>query len=521
MHLNYYFLKQLSGALKSRLVGFKLAECFSQEKDELVLGFTNGQEDFYIKAMLTSGFSALAFPADFHRKRQNTVNLFPELIGQTITDVVQHKNERSFYFSFSEGFTLLFKMFGNRSNLVVFQDRQPVSRFHKKFPDDFLLNPWAMDREFQINPEDFPLSLKYLQKLVPTLGDLPLIWLQEKQFEELPGNEQQKLFSELLQLLEQPDYYIIELEGKIRLSLLPLGQEIAWYKDPVEAAQYFTVKFLSTQFFSTNFRTIKQQLEKRKHAAEQTLSQVEQKQRSLKTDTSFSQTADIIMANLSNIPPRATEVELYDFYQDLNRTIKLKSNETPQKTAERLYKKGKNQQIELKLLEEKALRKTEEIIHLEEQLEALAGITDVKGLKQFMKAHDFSTEAKTEQPESPFREFSSEGFKILVGKSAKNNDILTQKHTHKDDLWLHAKDVSGSHVVIKYQSGKTFPTSVIEKAAQLAAYYSKRKTDSLCPVIYTPKKFVRKPKGAAPGSVVVERENVLLVTPENPFERSF
>ena len=64
------------------------------------------------------------------------------------------------------------------------------------------------------------------------------------------------------------------------------------------------------------------------------------------------------------------------------------------------------------------------------------------------------------------------------------------------------------------------PNTVLEKAAQLAAYYSKRKTDSLCPVIYTPKKWVRKPKGSAPGAVVVEREKVLLVKPENPFEKN-
>ncbi|RDC64187.1 uncharacterized protein AHMF7616_02798 [Adhaeribacter pallidiroseus] len=97
--------------------------------------------------------------------------------------------------------------------------------------------------------------------------------------------------------------------------------------------------------------------------------------------------------------------------------------------------------------------------------------------------------------------------------------MLTQQFTFKEDLWLHAKDVSGSHVVIKYQAGKTFPEPVIQKAAQLAAYYSKRKTDSLCPVLYTPKKFVRKRKGAAPGEVVVEREKVILVQPGNPFEK--
>ena len=107
-----------------------------------------------------------------------------------------------------------------------------------------------------------------------------------------------------------------------------------------------------------------------------------------------------------------------------------------------------------------------------------------------------------------------------MGKGARQNDELTQRHTHKDDLWLHAKDVAGSHVVVKYQSGKPFPETVIEKAAQLAAWYSKRKNDSMCPVLYTPKKYVRKPKGSAPGAVVVEREKVILVTPGNPFSNS-
>ncbi|MDX5346758.1 MAG: NFACT RNA binding domain-containing protein, partial [Hymenobacteraceae bacterium] len=123
--------------------------------------------------------------------------------------------------------------------------------------------------------------------------------------------------------------------------------------------------------------------------------------------------------------------------------------------------------------------------------------------------------------ETLFKEFEHQGFKILVGKSAQNNDLLTQKHAHKEDLWLHAKDVSGSHVVVKHQAGKNFPEPVIEKAAQLAAFYSKRKNDSLCPVMYTPKKFVRKPKGAAAGAVFVEREKVILVSPQNPFERQF
>ena len=115
--------------------------------------------------------------------------------------------------------------------------------------------------------------------------------------------------------------------------------------------------------------------------------------------------------------------------------------------------------------------------------------------------------------------FEDRGFTILVGRNAANNDLLTQKYAHKDDLWLHAKDVAGSHVVIRHRAGFPVPEPVIEHAAQLAAWYSRRQNDSLCPVTVTPKKFVRKPKGARPGQVKVEREEVRLVKPANPFER--
>ena len=101
------------------------------------------------------------------------------------------------------------------------------------------------------------------------------------------------------------------------------------------------------------------------------------------------------------------------------------------------------------------------------------------------------------------------------GKNAKNNDLLTLKYAKKQDIWLHARDVSGSHVIIRNPQNRTVPAFVIEKAASLAAYFSKRQTESLCPVIVTSKKFVRKTKDLLPGMVIVDREEeVVLVKPE-------
>ncbi len=115
MHNNYYFLRQLTQALQRQLVGSVIDSCFSQEKDELVISFSRSipLSHFFIKAMLTAQFSALYFPDNFNRARANSVNLFPEIIGEEVLDMVQHQNERSFYLTLSNQKALLFKLFGN------------------------------------------------------------------------------------------------------------------------------------------------------------------------------------------------------------------------------------------------------------------------------------------------------------------------------------------------------------------------------------------------------------------------
>lgn len=176
--------------------------------------------------------------------------------------------------------------------------------------------------------------------------------------------------------------------------------------------------------------------------------------------------------------------------------------------AEQLYRKSKNRSKEILVLEDN-------VTHIEKELKVLSVLhTELSEALSFKDLKPFIKEAKKSKnkfEEPRFKEYLLQGYKVLVGRNSNNNDELT-KSANKDDLWLHAKDVSGSHVIIKKKTGE-FPKFVIEYAASLAAYFSKRKTDSLCPVIYTPRKFVRKVKGAPAGSVVVEKEQVVLVQP--------
>ena len=116
------------------------------------------------------------------------------------------------------------------------------------------------------------------------------------------------------------------------------------------------------------------------------------------------------------------------------------------------------------------------------------------------------------------RYLSSEGFEILVGRAAKDNDNLTFKIARPNDLWLHAADYPGSHVVVRNPTRKDVPHRTIIEAAQLAAYFSRANKDPKVDVHYTQRKFLSKPKGAAPGLVRMSRFKNITVQP-NELER--
>src|SRR5690606_6291881 len=104
-----------------------------------------------------------------------------------------------------------------------------------------------------------------------------------------------------------------------------------------------------------------------------------------------------------------------------------------------------------------------------------------------------------------------DGTEILVGKNNKQNDYLTNKVARRDEIWLHTKDIPGSHVVIR----STEPNDeTLMEAAILAAYFSKAKESSSVPVDYTKIRHVKKPNGAKPGFVIYDNQQTIIVTPD-------
>ena len=487
----------------------QLLECFSQSRDELVIGFAAETKELYLRAILTSDFSSLSFPTEFKRAAKNSVNLFPELLGLKVTDVIQHLNERSFHLELEQDYQLMFKLYGNRSNIILFKNHKAIEIFNHNLAKDIDLNIEQVDRQIDFSPE----HLQKINFILPTFGKEITAEFERRAAQSA---SRQQAFTELINYLQKPDYYIGNHaeETEVVLSLFPLKYTFHTTSNALEASNLFVKEFLREHGLLKERREAISFIEKKRIKTEYYIQDLFDKLKKLKEATTPEQLADIIMANMHAIPAHQDSVELFNFYTDQPVKIALKKNLSPQKNAENYYRKGKNRKIELEKIEETIAAKTYEHERLNSELYSLSQLSDHKELRKYIKDNNLLPQKKEEKTEDLFKKFIIDGFEVLVGRNAKNNDTLTQKYAYKEDLWLHAKDVAGSHVVVKFQAGKKFPKPVIEKAAQLAAWYSKRKNESLCPVTYTLKKHVRKPKGAIAGSVIVEKESVILVKPE-------
>lgn len=514
MHNNYYFLKQLCLELDNKLKGSVISACFSQNKDELIIRFETHTVPFFIKASLLSNFSCLSFPDNFSRARKNSADLFESLIGQRVISVKQFKNERSFALNFENYFSLLFKMHGNRANIILFENRNVIELFKNSIQTDKEIDLTMLDRVIDWSYENFVANQDKLNQTYFTFGKVVWEYLNENNFQSKTIEGKWHAFHDVINLLEKPKFYNTEIKNTLALSLLPYGNIQKVHVTPIKAITDFYYAFTQT-FALTKERTaavsnLRSQFQNSQHYFDKTSVKLTE----LKNENNYKVLADLIMANMHLILPRTEKVTLQNFYTNQPVEIKLKRDQSPQKNAESYYRKSKNQQIEESRLQQALDIKEKELVDLTEKIQALEKAADLKTLRSLVIKFGLHVQKEKQLEPLPYHEFEFNGYRIWVGRNAQSNDSLTLKYTFKEDLWLHAKDVLGSHVVVKYQAGKVFPKDVIERAAQLAAYHSKRKNESLCPVVVTPKKFVRKRKGDPAGMVIVEREEVIMVEPK-------
>jgi len=472
--------------------------------------FNNGNTSFFIKASLQSYFCCLSFPKTFSRARKNSVDLFNEMLMQPVLGVRQYQNERSFSIQLENSCSLLFKMHGNRSNVIFFKNEIAVSLFRNHLAADKEIKLSDLDRSIDWSRESFEQHKDQLPLYYFTFGKRVWHWLEERDFKTKSNEEQWVELQQIKSRLENPTYYLIKQSEDVILSLLPDGNIIKTFTEPIEAINEFFQSHSMADTLRSEKSFIKKQLTDLIKSGNNYLLKSQSKLDELIHDDHYQLWGDLIMANMHELRTGMEKVRLTSFYDHSTVEIKLKKELNPQKNAEVFYRKAKNKQMEVDKLKEAIEQKKKDLHKWETSLMALENGENLKGLRQNIS---ISLAPKKNEKSLPYFEFEHKGYKIWVGKNAQSNDQLTLKYSFKEDLWLHAKDVPGSHVLIKHQSGKPFPKDVIERAAELAAYNSKRKTESLCPVAYTQKKYVRKRKGDPAGAVIVEKETVIMVAP--------
>jgi predicted ribosome quality control (RQC) complex YloA/Tae2 family protein len=206
-------------------------------------------------------------------------------------------------------------------------------------------------------------------------------------------------------------------------------------------------------------------------------------------------------------------------------TIPLEPAQTPQDNIEEYFKKHRKGREGLETLERRleiSRSELEELRSILNQLELNFESTVNRFAAEIAGLLPQEAARRDNIPRLPYRPHTlSTGVTIYIGKDGADNDRTTFEFARPYELWFHAQQCPGSHVVMKFP-GKTFEPSKqeIAETAAIAAWHSKARNDSLVPVIYTERKYVRKPRKAKPGLVTVERERSVMVQPTKPGEIS-
>jgi predicted ribosome quality control (RQC) complex YloA/Tae2 family protein len=240
---------------------------------------------------------------------------------------------------------------------------------------------------------------------------------------------------------------------------------------------------------------------------------------------------DLLLANVSTARRAGNKVTITDYYAEGAPAIEVDIDEKLSLQEEaarrfRQYAKAKRARDEIA---ERMVQIDREIAQLNGQLDQIDQIIrekDLTALTRLLEAkHRQKRSAKQKQSakESSIpgvrRYLSTDGYEILVGRAARDNDHLTFKIAQPNDLWLHAGDYPGSHVVVRNPSRKEIPHRTIVEAAQLAGRFSQASEDSKVVVHYTPRKFLAKPKGSASGLVRLSRFKSITVEPKESVSR--
>lgn len=538
---HYYTLTHLARELEI-LRGAMLVECFTQEKNVLILAFENGKAEYYLECSLDGKLGGLYLRPEFSRARRNSTTIFPDSVGIIVLDIHLHPSDRILTFNCGAQ-QIQFILFGGASGNVLITDKQgnSLDSFKsREIKNASLQNDNNDDsiRKYQdFRTIKFPPSTPILSAITKYDVFLGKIYGEEAcfragisplaPFEEHSTEQLNTLQDEIVHLKAEcsgtQTYYVLgygdnrpPILSLVRLEKYPLIEyECASISDAIRRRIVLTRQ-------REKYSSLRSQLEtKLNRIAKRLLSSISQMENDAKAGeraANYKLWAELLLAQPNTKRTNGNSITV-DSWTGETIEIPLDERLTLIENAEKYFTKTRSAADAAKVRANRLpayksrMARTEELLAMISRTSTLKDVTELS--EQIEQFAGKSMKEQTEQ--SKYREFAlEEGFTVYVGKNAANNDELTMRFAKPNDIWFHARGVSGSHAVLKVNAGAKPPKRVIEQAASIAAYYSNARNAKYTPVAYTLKKYIRKPKGANPGAVVMEREEVIMVSPKLP-----
>lgn len=311
------------------------------------------------------------------------------------------------------------------------------------------------------------------------------------------------------------------------------GNNFSIFADNPNDKKFTTLSEMLDVFYHTkaNRDRVQQQGGQLLHVIRKNLQRNKKKLKKLSNELKATENADeyrikgeVLTTYLYQIKRGMTKITLPNFYDNNKEiTISLSNQLSPSQNAQKYFKKYQKLKNAVTFVNEQIELTKKEVAYLEEiqtqiELATPADLNDIKTelqqegyIKKKQQKSKHSSRVKINKPESFI---ASDGTEILVGKNNLQNEKLTLHTAKKTDIWLHAKNIPGSHVIIKSNNPSD---ETLFEAAMLAAYFSKFRSSANVPIDYVQVKNIRKPNGSKPGFVIYEGQKTLTVTPTEDF----
>lgn len=523
---NYYILRHLTQHLNDLLTGGTFTYSYSPHKD-VWEGYMHHSSD-KIRLIFSTNSSETALFADRYRapKKSNITTFFASVYEDIVTDVTLADNDRFVYLHFSSGKTLLFKLFGNHPNVLLTENSTILESFKSGADQagDSAPAPRSASGKQDLPADDLSAKRKItgIDPKFPRHLIQPVIehyGLGDASSEDVAACVQ-KLTGKMI---SSPEFRVLD-DGNLCLipeSDLPVSTRKTF--DTVnEAIRFAYYKTSRERRFSARIQSLKPKLETAIRKHESNIKQLSNADKSLERAERYEQFGHILMAHAhESVSPDKNQVRYPNFYDDNKPVeISIKPKLSIAENAQKYYDKSAKAIRNMEESRRRLKQVSRELDELRDLHESLSGIEKIYEFDDWYKENEPRLDklgilAKTQTKTSlPYRRARIDGHEIWIGKNAKSNDRLTSD-AHKEDVWLHARGVSGSHVVIRMNNRKEMPDkSIILKAASIAAYHSKARGSKLAPVMVAKRKHITKPKGAPAGAVRVHHETVEMVEPQ-------